>query len=50
MSTRNISWGKGRPVFRVANLTTYMCWLPWNLGASTSWNPQGLSRPVMALL
>jgi hypothetical protein len=25
MSTRNISWGKGRPVFRVANLTTYMC-------------------------
>jgi len=26
--------------------TTFMCWLSWNLGASTSWNPQGLSRPV----
>jgi len=24
--------------------------LSWNLGASTSWNPQGLSRPVMGLL
>jgi hypothetical protein len=22
----------------------------WNLGASTCWNPQGLSRPVMGLL
>ena len=27
-----------------------MCRLSWNLGASTSWNPQGLSRPVMGLL
>jgi hypothetical protein len=27
-----------------------MCRLPWNLGASTSWNPQGLSKPVMELL
>jgi hypothetical protein len=27
-----------------------MCWLSWNLGASDSWNPQGLSRPVMGLL
>jgi hypothetical protein len=27
-----------------------MCWLSWNLGAWTSWNPQGLSRPVMGLL
>jgi len=26
-----------------------MCRLSWNLGASTSWNPQGLSRPVMGL-
>jgi hypothetical protein len=24
--------------------------LSCNLGASTSWNPQGLSRPVMGLL
>ena len=31
------------------NLTTFMCRLSWNLGASTSWNPQGLSRPVMVL-
>jgi hypothetical protein len=35
---------------RAENLTTFMCRLSWNLGASTSWNPQGLSRPVMGLL
>jgi len=50
MSTRNISWGWRRPVRRADNLTTHMCWLSWNPGASTSWNPQGLSRPVMGLL
>jgi hypothetical protein len=27
-----------------------MCRLSWNLRASTSWNPQGLSSPVMGLL
>jgi hypothetical protein len=27
-----------------------MCRLSWTLGASNSWNPQGLSRPVMRLL
>ena len=27
-----------------------MCRLSWNLGASTSWNPLGLSRSVMGLL
>jgi hypothetical protein len=27
-----------------------MCRLSRNLGASTSWNPKGLSRPVMGLL
>ena len=27
-----------------------MCRLSWNLGASTSWNPLGLSRTVMGLL
>ena len=27
-----------------------MCRLSWNLGASTFWNPQGLSRPVMGML
>ena len=27
-----------------------MCRLSWNLGASTTWKPQGLSRPVMGLL
>jgi hypothetical protein len=47
MSTRNISWGQKRPVLR-ADVTTFMCQLSWNLGASTSWNPQGLSRPVQA--
>jgi hypothetical protein len=32
------------------NLTTFKCRLSRNLGASTSWNPQCLSRPVMGLL
>ena len=50
MSTRNISWGHRRPVCRADKLTIFMCRLAWNLGASTSWNPQGLSRPVMGLL
>jgi hypothetical protein len=50
MSTRNISWGQRRPVHRADNLTTFMCRLSLNLGASTSWDPQGLSRPVMGLL
>jgi hypothetical protein len=39
-----------RPVRRADNLTTFMCRLSWNLGVSTSWNPMGLSRPVMGLL
>jgi hypothetical protein len=39
-----------RPVRRADNLTTFICRLSWNLGASTSWNPQGLSRSVMGLL
>jgi len=39
MSTRNISWGGvKRPVRRADDLTTFMCPLSWNLGASTSWN------------
>jgi len=44
MSTRNISWG-----VMADKLSTFMCRLPWNLGASDSWNPQGLSKPVMGL-
>jgi len=43
-STRNI------PVRRADNLTTFMCRLSWNLGASNFGNPQGLSRPVIGLL
>jgi hypothetical protein len=39
-----------RPVRRADNLTTFMCRLSWNLEASISWNPQGLSRTVMGLL
>ena len=35
---------------RADNFTTFMCRLSWNLGASNSWNPQGLSKPVMGLL
>jgi hypothetical protein len=32
------------------NLTTFTCRLSWNLETSASWNPLGLSRPVMGLL
>jgi hypothetical protein len=32
------------------NLTTFMCRLSRNLRASTSWNPQGLFKPVQGLL
>jgi hypothetical protein len=34
-------------MLRADILTTFMCRLYWNLGASTSWNPQGLSRSVI---
>jgi hypothetical protein len=46
MIIKNISCG----VRRADNLTTSMCRVSWNLGASTSWKPEGLSRPVMGLL
>jgi hypothetical protein len=49
MSTRTISWGLRRPVRRADDLTTFMCRLSRNLGASTSWNPQGLFRPVTGI-
>jgi hypothetical protein len=35
---------------RADTLTTFMCRLSWNLGASAAWNLQGLSRPVMGFL
>jgi len=34
----------------VDNLTNFVSRLSWNLGATNSWNPLGLSRPVMGLL
>jgi len=37
-------------VRKADKLTTFMCQLSSNLGALTSWNPLGLSRPVMGLL
>jgi len=39
-----------RPVRRADKRVTFICRLSWNMGASISWNPQGLSRPVMGLL
>jgi len=47
---KHIPWGVKRQVRRADNLTTFVCRLSWNLGGATSWNPQGLSRPVMGLL
>jgi len=37
-------------VRRADNLATLICRLSWNIEASTSWNSQGLFRPVMGLL
>ena len=34
----------------VCRADTFVCHLSWNLGAWTSWNPQGLCRPVQGLL
>jgi len=46
MSTRCISWWcKGGRCLRLISLPT-----SWNLPVSTSWNPQGLPRPVLGLL
>ena len=45
MSTRNIYWGYSRPVLRADNLTTFMCRLSWNMGAS---NLLERSEPVQA--
>ena len=50
MSTRAVSWVYSRPVPRADKVTTFLRRLSWNLGASTFWNPQGLSRPVQGLL
>ena len=49
MSSGNTSWGLRRSVRRADNLTTFRCRLSWNVGAWTSWNPLGLSRPVIGL-
>ena len=33
MSTRNISWGKRRPVREADNLNTFMCRMSWRSGS-----------------
>jgi hypothetical protein len=40
---------RGEGVHRADNLTTFMCRLYWNLGASTFWNPQGCYRDCFTL-
>jgi hypothetical protein len=46
MSTRNISWGRGVKAAGACGSQSYNLHMPtaWKCGASTSWNPQGLSR------
>ena len=44
-------WGRDRLSEREAdNLTTFMCQMFRNVGASNSWQLQGLSKPVVGLL
>jgi hypothetical protein len=50
MSTRDTSWGKGGRFVGLTTLPPLGADCLKNLEASTSWNPQGLSRPVMGLL
>ena len=50
MSTRSISWGKGGRCVKADNLNHHPVPLSRNLRTLTSWNPLGLSRPVMGLL
>jgi hypothetical protein len=50
MSTSGIFRGVKTADAWADNLTTFMCWLSWNLGASTFWEWQGLSRPVQGLI
>jgi hypothetical protein len=39
-----VSWGLRWPVPRADNLTTFICRVSWNLGASSSRNTLGLNR------
>ena len=50
MNTKCISWDKKRPVRKADNLTTILghCYVIWE--PLTSWNPLGLSSPVMGLI
>jgi hypothetical protein len=50
LSTRIISWCKGGLCIGLTTLPPSSVKLSWHLGASTSWNPRSLSRPVMGLL
>jgi len=50
MSTRSISWELRWQVLKGDNLTTFMCWLPRDLGPSISWNPTACKRPAKRLL
>jgi len=36
-------------VYRADNLTSFLCRLSWNLGASPFRNPQGVSRPCIRI-
>jgi hypothetical protein len=51
MSTRNLPWrGKGGRCVGLTTLPPSCADCLESLWASTSWNPKGLSRPVMGLL
>ena len=49
MNTRNISLGVKAAGLR-AELSTFMCRLPRNMGASNSWISKGLSKSLHRLL
>jgi len=50
ISTTNISCGGKSSLCVGWKHNNFMCRLSWNLGASTSRNPQGLYRPIKGLL
>jgi hypothetical protein len=50
MSTLNVSRVVRKPMRRADDLTTFMCRLSWNVGASTTWSCRGLCRDCFAFV
>jgi len=50
MSTRNISWGRSRPVREADDLTTFMCQMSWKYGSLNVLERSGPHRACYGIL